>query len=81
MSRPCWKEELQRAQEVALLIGNIAREWTFALCSGVATACGYKFQTKGITRGGRMFLEIHYPKGTWLRCECGADGLNLCPRV
>jgi hypothetical protein len=57
----------------AVLIGNIARELMFVLCSSVATWMGHAFHRDGVTLGGRTFLEIHYPAMTWVRCECGAD--------
>ena len=58
---------------MAVLIGNIAREWMFGVCSSVATWTGHAFHREGVTLGGRTFLEIHYPTMTWARCECGAD--------
>lgn len=57
----------------ALLIGNIAREFMFGLCASMATWMGHAFQRCGVTLGGRIFLEVHYPSMTWLRWECGAD--------
>jgi hypothetical protein len=60
----------------AVLIGNIAREWMFGVCTSVATLMGRAFYRAGVTIGGRTFLEIHYPTMTWLRCECGADGFS-----
>jgi hypothetical protein len=56
----------------AVLIGNCAREWTFELCSRLVTLSGHTFCRTGVTLGGRAFLEVHYPRGTWLRCEFGA---------
>lgn len=58
----------------AVLIGNCAREWTFELCSRLVTLSGHTFCRTGVTLGGRAFLEVHYPRGTWLRCEFGAAG-------
>jgi hypothetical protein len=55
----------------AVLIGNFAREWTFELGSRLVTSSGHTFCRTGVTLGGRAFLEIHYPGGTWLRCEFG----------
>jgi len=60
----------------ALFIGNFVREWMFAFCSRVANLCGYAFRRRGVTLGGQTFSEICYPKGTWLRCECGATGAS-----
>jgi hypothetical protein len=57
----------------AVLIGNIAREWMFGVCTSVATLMGHAFHRAGVTLGGRTFLESHYPTMTWVRCECGAD--------
>ena len=57
----------------ALLIGNIAREWMFAVCTSVATFMGHAFHRVRVTLGGRTFLESHYPTMTWVRCEYGAD--------
>jgi hypothetical protein len=57
----------------ALLIGNVAREWMFAVCTSVATFMGHAFHRAGVTLGGRSFLETHYPTMTWVRCECKAD--------
>jgi hypothetical protein len=57
----------------ALLIGNIAREWMFGLCTSVANLMGHAFHRAGVTLGGRAFRETHYPTMTWVRCECGAD--------
>jgi hypothetical protein len=57
----------------ALLIGNIAREFMFVVCSSVTTWMGHAFHRDGVTLGGRTFLEIHDPTMTWIRCECGAD--------
>ncbi len=60
----------------AVLIGNVAREWTFAFCSSVATWMGHAFHRKGFTLDGLSFLEIHYPSMTWVRCEYAADELS-----
>jgi hypothetical protein len=60
----------------AVLIGNIAREWMFGVCTSVANWMGHAFHRDGVTLGGRTFLEIHYPTMTWLRCECGADEVS-----
>ena len=60
----------------ALLIGNVAREVLFGVCSSVASLMGRKFYRDGVTFGGRSFLEIHYPTKTWLRCECVADEIS-----
>lgn len=57
----------------ALLIGNVAREWMFEICSSVANLLGDAFHRAGVTLGGRTFLEVHYPTKTWARWECGAD--------
>lgn len=57
----------------AVLIGNIARELMFAVCTSVATWMGRAFHREGVTLGGRTFLEMHYPTKTWARSECGAD--------
>jgi hypothetical protein len=57
----------------AVLIGNIARELMFGVCSSVATWMGHAFHRDGVTLGGRTFLEIHYPEMTWVRCECAVD--------
>jgi hypothetical protein len=57
---------------IALLIGNIAREWMFWICTSVANLMGHAFHRDGVTPGGRTFLEIYYPTMTWVRCECGA---------
>jgi hypothetical protein len=56
----------------AVLIGNIAREWMFWVCTSVANFMGHAFHRVGVTLGGRTFLEIYYPTMTWVRCECGA---------
>jgi hypothetical protein len=56
----------------AMLIGNVAREWMFWVCTSVATWMGHAFHRDGVTLGGRTFVEIHYPTMTWVRCECGA---------
>jgi hypothetical protein len=56
----------------AVLIGNFTKEWTFELCSRLVTLSGRMFFRTGVTLGGRAFLEVHYPRGTWLRCEFGA---------
>jgi hypothetical protein len=61
---------------IALLIGNIAREWMFGVCASVATWIGHAFPRDGITLGGRTFLEIHYPTKTWIRYECGAGDFS-----
>jgi len=57
----------------AVLIGNVARELMFGICSSVAAWTGHAFHRDGVTLGGRTFLEVHYPTMTWARCECGAD--------
>jgi hypothetical protein len=57
----------------AVLIGNIAREWLFGVCSSLATFTGHSFQREGVTLSGRAFLEVHYPAMTWVRCESKAD--------
>jgi hypothetical protein len=57
----------------AVLIGNIARELMFVLCSSVAAFRGHAFHRDGVTIGGRTFREIQYPTMTWVRCECGTD--------
>jgi hypothetical protein len=58
----------------AVLIGNFAKEWTFELCSRLVTLSGRTFFRTGVTLGGRAFLEVHYPRGIWLRCEFGPAG-------
>lgn len=57
----------------ALFIGNVAREWTFAICTALATWTGHAFRRDGVTLGGRAFLELHYPRSTRIRCECADD--------
>ena len=57
----------------ALLIGNIVREFMFTVCASVVTWMGRVFHRRGVTLGGRTFLEIHDPTMTWVRCECGPD--------
>jgi hypothetical protein len=57
----------------AVLIGNVAREFMYGLCASMATWLGHAFQRCGVTLGGRIFLEVHYPSRTWLRYEYGAD--------
>jgi hypothetical protein len=54
---------------VALLIGNIVKEWAFALSEGVVTALGRPFVRKTVTISGRVLLEIGFPGGTWIRHE------------
>jgi hypothetical protein len=56
----------------AVLIGNLARECMFWVCTSVANLMGHAFHRDGVTLGGRTFLEIYYPTMTWVRCECGA---------
>ena len=60
----------------ALFIGNFAREWAFAFCAALANFFGRTFRRAGTTLDGRTFLEIHYPKGTWLRCEYSRTQLS-----
>lgn len=56
----------------AVLIGNVARELLFSVCSSMANSMGHAFRRDGITLGGRAFLETHYPTKTWARWESGA---------
>lgn len=58
----------------AILIGNFAKEWAFELCSRLVTLSGHTFCRTGVTLGGKAFLEVHYPRGIWLRCEFGPTG-------
>jgi hypothetical protein len=61
----------------AVLLGNIVRECAFSVCSALTTCSGHAFFREGITLGGVKFEEVHYPGGTWLRCESGL-GIVTC---
>lgn len=62
------------ASIVALLIGNIVKEWAFALSEGVVTALGRPFVRKTTTIRGRVLVEIGFPGGTWIRRETWRGG-------
>lgn len=62
---------------VALLIGNIIKEWAFALTEGLVTAFGRPFVRKARAITGRMSTEIGFPDGTWIRHETWSGGAAL----
>jgi hypothetical protein len=62
---------------VALLIGNVVKEWAFALTEGLVTAFGRPFVRKAVAIGGRTSTEIGFPDGTWIRHETWKGGAAL----
>jgi len=56
---------------VAILIGNVAKEFAIAVCSRVMNWLGLDFYRKGVMLNGRVFSEIVRSDGTWRRCEFG----------
>jgi hypothetical protein len=58
---------------IAVLLGNIVRECAFEVCSALTTYSGRAFFREGITVAGVKFEEVHYPGGTWFRCESGSE--------
>ncbi len=59
---------------VAVLIGNMVKEFAFALAEGVVTTFGRPFFRKRMTVTGRLVSEIWFPGGTWIRCETWRKG-------
>jgi hypothetical protein len=56
---------------VALLIGNVVKEFAFYLCARVVNSFGRNFYRKGVMLDGKTFNEVFRSDGTWRRCEFG----------
>lgn len=59
---------------VAALIGNVVKEWAFALTEAAVTALGRPFVRRTSALRGRMSLEIGFPGGTWIRRQTWRGG-------
>lgn len=59
---------------LALLIGNVVKEWVFALTESAVTALGHPFVRMAATLRGRRSTEIGFPGGTWIRYEAWRGG-------
>jgi hypothetical protein len=59
---------------VALLIGNVVKECTFALSAQVVNGLGHPFFRRTRTLRGRVVSETYLPDGTWVRCETWKRG-------
>lgn len=62
---------------LAVLIGNIVKEFAFALMESLVTACGRPFFRKSMTITGRLVCEVWFPGGMWVRCETWRNGAAL----
>lgn len=58
----------------AVLIGNVVKEFAFALSDLAMTAAGRPFARKTVTLTGRRVAEISFPGGTWIRQESWHGG-------
>ena len=72
-SAPLAVAQLAMSALIAVLLGNIVRECAFEVCSALTTYSGRAFFREGITVAGARFEEVHYPGGTWFRCESGSE--------
>jgi len=61
--------QLGAAGLTAILLGNVAKEFAFDLAARFTLWCGRAFVRNGLTVSGKMFWEIQFKDGTWMRCE------------
>jgi len=74
---------------LAVLIGNVVKEFCFGFCDQFANWRGREFQRDGVLLNGTPYREIQRPDGTWIRYESGAhrtvrewrDKYGVCHRV
>lgn len=74
-SLPLAALQVALASLVALLIGNVVKEWAFALIEGLVTTLGRPFVRKTRAVRGRISTEIGFPGGTWIRHETWKSGI------
>ena len=60
----------------ALLVANIAKEFSFDVCARLTMWSGCAFVRKGLTVGGTTFWEIQFRDGTWMRYEMRSTGTS-----
>jgi hypothetical protein len=53
----------------AILLGNVAKEFTFDLFARLTLCSGRAFVRSGLTASGKTFWEVQFRDGTWMRCE------------
>ena len=54
---------------LAIAIGNIVKEMSFAFCGHLMNWAGFNFRRTGLTPLGVVFRELWRPDGTWRRLE------------
>jgi hypothetical protein len=61
--------QLGLAGLMAVLYGNVVKEFAFDLIARFTLWSGRTFVRNGLTASGKKFLEIQFRDGTWMRCE------------
>lgn len=62
---------------LSVLIGDAVKEFAFALCETLVTACGRPFFRSSLSVTGKRITEVWLPGGLWVRCETWRTGASL----
>jgi hypothetical protein len=62
------------AAVLGVMLGNLAKEMSFACCGHVFGWLGRDLIRTGRTVDGKIYRETLYPDGTWFRSESGPRG-------
>jgi len=61
---------------LAIAVGNIVKEMSFAFCGHFMNWAGFNFRRMGLTPCGAVFRELWRPDGTWRRLELRAGTIT-----
>lgn len=76
-STPLAVLQVGSAMLLAVLIGNVAKEFAFGLAEWLVTACGRPFVRHRTTFTGRLVSEVWLPGGIWVCWETWRSGAAL----